>query len=233
MYKIISQNVGNREVAFQIFLHEEIGDIALVCQGMPRVLEYIAWIINSMYSDGFGIEEIEDEKSDANTMILSNYSGLSVNESIPNYKKDHGHPKLNEDGEEIDPETGIVIDAVSVVTLPSVDYDNTFVDSTPRVNTGEDEDLNITLTVKEEIKKNKLAKELLDKYARGDAESNITDIGIVSLSNLLGAASNKAPDENIDEKYTKRPSDGLILAMSMIGGHGNYNFIFYIYINIY
>jgi hypothetical protein len=199
---------------------------------MPRVLEYIAWIVNSMYCDGFGIEEVEDEKSDSNTMILSNYSGLSDSESIPQYKKDYGPPRFNEDGEEIDPETGIVIDAVSVVTLPSVDYDNTFVDATPRVNTDDGDDLNVQLTVKEEIKKVKLEKALLDKYALGDSDSNITDIGIMSLSNLLGAASNKLPDENIDEKYTKRPSDNLVLAMSMIGGHGKYNHIFNIYIYI-
>ena len=77
LFKMITQNYGNREVAFRMGLLEEICDVALVCQGIPRVLEYVIWIVNCMYSEGFGEEEEADDNvlvnnaNDDYSMILS------------------------------------------------------------------------------------------------------------------------------------------------------------------
>lgn len=54
LYKMISQNFGNRDVAFKMGVAEEISVIATVCQAMPRVLDYYMWIIDALYRDGFG-----------------------------------------------------------------------------------------------------------------------------------------------------------------------------------
>lgn len=54
LYKMVSQNYGNRDVAFKMGVPEEVSVIATVCQAMPRVLDYYMWIIDALYRDGFG-----------------------------------------------------------------------------------------------------------------------------------------------------------------------------------
>jgi hypothetical protein len=54
LYKFISQNYGNRDVAFKMGVAEEVSEVATVCQSMPRVLDYYMWIVDALYRDGFG-----------------------------------------------------------------------------------------------------------------------------------------------------------------------------------
>ena len=54
LYKMMSQNYGNRELGFKLGIIEEISVIVTVCQEMPRVLDYYIWIVDVMYRDGFG-----------------------------------------------------------------------------------------------------------------------------------------------------------------------------------
>jgi hypothetical protein len=54
LYKMVSQNYGNREVAFKMGVAEEISVVVTVCQGMPRVLDYYIWTVDALYRDGFG-----------------------------------------------------------------------------------------------------------------------------------------------------------------------------------
>jgi len=54
LFKMMSQNYGNRELAFKLGVVEEISVIAVVCQDMPRVLDYYIWIVDVLYRDGFG-----------------------------------------------------------------------------------------------------------------------------------------------------------------------------------
>jgi hypothetical protein len=54
LFKMMSQNYGNREAAFRLGVAEEVSVIVTVCQGMPRVLDYYIWIIDALYRDGFG-----------------------------------------------------------------------------------------------------------------------------------------------------------------------------------
>lgn len=35
-----------------MFLHEEIAEVGLVCQSIPRALQYILYTIDKMFSDG-------------------------------------------------------------------------------------------------------------------------------------------------------------------------------------
>ena len=62
MFKLISQNYGNRDVAFKMGLAEEVSVVVTVCQGMPRVLDYYIWVIDALYRDGFG--ELSAEELD-------------------------------------------------------------------------------------------------------------------------------------------------------------------------
>lgn len=54
LYKMVSQNYGNRDVAFKLGVAEEVSAVATACQGMPRVLDYYIWIVDALYRDGFG-----------------------------------------------------------------------------------------------------------------------------------------------------------------------------------
>ena len=37
IYKFVSISFGYREAAYSVFLHDELSEIALVCQSIPRV----------------------------------------------------------------------------------------------------------------------------------------------------------------------------------------------------
>lgn len=54
LFKMMSQNYGNRALALKLGVVEEISVIAVVCQDMPRVLDYYIWIVDVLYRDGFG-----------------------------------------------------------------------------------------------------------------------------------------------------------------------------------
>jgi len=54
LFKMMSQNYGNRALALKLGVVEEISVIAVVCQDMPRVLDYFIWIVDVLYRDGFG-----------------------------------------------------------------------------------------------------------------------------------------------------------------------------------
>lgn len=49
----------------------EIAEVALVCQSKPRVLDYIVWIINAMYTDGFEPDYLDANTAEDNTVPLS------------------------------------------------------------------------------------------------------------------------------------------------------------------
>lgn len=54
LFKMMSQNYGNRALAFKLGVVEEMSVIAVVCQDMPRVLDYFIWVVDVLYRDGFG-----------------------------------------------------------------------------------------------------------------------------------------------------------------------------------
>ena len=174
LYRLIEQNIIFRDAAFELQVHEEISDIALVCQSLPRILEYIIWIINCMYCDGVEEEEEDDLESinpsmnDLSTLNTQNVNGSKKMINKSRYGVD---PTINDDNQSvdsIDPLTGKIIDALSLVTLPTLDSQMGHFEITPRANEG---DPNLDYD----------EPELPDGfYAAGDSESNITGKTYVS-----------------------------------------------------
>jgi hypothetical protein len=79
LFKLITKSPKNREFGFQICLQDEISHIAIVCQNSPQVLEYILWIIDSMYQERVKLDDFEESMiSDEYSMQLSTISGSSV-----------------------------------------------------------------------------------------------------------------------------------------------------------
>ncbi len=70
LYRFVCASYGNRERAFLMSMPEEVASIGLVCLGQPRILEYTMWIIDTVYMDGFMVEE-EEDPSVAPSMALS------------------------------------------------------------------------------------------------------------------------------------------------------------------
>eukprot|EP01038_Epipyxis_sp_PR26KG_P004852 gene4852-6800_t len=131
LHQFINFSYGNREIAFKLGIAEEICDIALSCQSLPRILEYVIWIIDRMYIDGFGEPSTLDDKNsvlgvgDDYTMILST-STVTHNNS-----DHHSHRKYSNSLHSID--------IISEMSLPSIDKDKIHEEVTPRI------DINIPL----------------------------------------------------------------------------------------
>jgi len=51
LFQFLNTHYANREVAYDMFIHEEMCDIGLVCTHMPRIVSYILWTVNKLLSD--------------------------------------------------------------------------------------------------------------------------------------------------------------------------------------
>ena len=69
IYKFVSISFGYREAAYSVFLHDELSEIALVCQSIPRALQYICYTIDTIFLDGL---------NDADDDALSHFSHPSM-----------------------------------------------------------------------------------------------------------------------------------------------------------
>ena len=63
LFKFVSTHNTNRLLSFRMHVQNEICDVGLVCQGKPKVLEYITWIIDTLMMDY--IDKFPDEVSAA------------------------------------------------------------------------------------------------------------------------------------------------------------------------
>jgi len=157
LFKMVSTHYGHREVAFSLYIPEEISDVSLVYVGNPSILEYAIWIVDCLYSDGFlAEEEMENEGRtdevtvDASmnvsiTVALSMHAAASSSSSSSSSSSTTASSRTSpraeggeqEDVKSIDPATGLEVDAVSTVTQPSIDLDGTFIEPMPEVNFGD------------------------------------------------------------------------------------------------
>lgn len=245
LFKLMTQSYIFRDAAFNLKMHEELSDIIIVCQVYPKVLEYFVSCIGAMYSDGLVGDGEEDELESVDaSMKLS----LPASQSKNTKKIDEGHANDRDDDisdiQSIDPITGMVIEAVSTVTTPSIDYDNGFVEVTPRVDIGEED------TEEPDAAETRRRNAALKRYMKGDPPSNITgamqppeDVEVAAdkeegKENInveggeggeLGAAGDAieaAKETNLDvdnpafeARYKERPEDIVVLAMSMCVAH--------------
>lgn len=51
LFKFVNVHNTNRLLCFRMFTHDEICDIGLVCQGWPKLMEYVVWIVDKMMAD--------------------------------------------------------------------------------------------------------------------------------------------------------------------------------------
>merc|ERR1712065_55854 len=126
---------GYREAAYSVFLHDELSEIALVCQSIPRVLQYICYTIDTIFLDGL---------NDADDDALSHFSDPSMQVSAEPKKPrlalggDHNEDEAHDDGSRtissVNSMEGKEIDAVSEATMQTIDLDYQNTEDTPRVN---------------------------------------------------------------------------------------------------
>ena len=227
VYKLLVISFGYREQAFDLFLHEEVADVAVVSVGSPRLLEYVVWIIDVMYMDGFAADT-EDEVTVDPSMQLSvpraddvSSRGAGVGGGGNNGMGAGGGDAGEGDDVSIDPVTGMIINAVSTVTQPSVDLDglNREVPA-PEVNLGdpkeeyerwtagpikrEDESVNITVSI------------CLDPEAKEREElAKKIAAGVPGVTKLLSSMGERA----FNRRYRGRPKDIVIIALALISQH--------------
>jgi hypothetical protein len=51
LFKFVSVHPTNRLLCFRMFTHDEVCDVCLVCQGAPRLMEYVVWTVDKMMAD--------------------------------------------------------------------------------------------------------------------------------------------------------------------------------------
>lgn len=211
LYKIVSLSYGFREQAFNLFLHEEVCDIAVVSVGMPRLLEYTIWIVDRMYADGF----ISDDNAEEEALTVD----PSMNFSAARLPKVEDEMPENDDVQSIDPVTGMVIEAVSTITQPSVDLNGVNREvETPRPNiTGEDdqEPWYAGPITKEDEPENITGSIALDPEAK-DRE----DMAKKIAQGIIGAQlKQQMGDKAFNRRYRGRPKDVVIIALGLISEH--------------
>jgi hypothetical protein len=160
---------------------------------MPQVLEYILWIINCMYRDGFNVG---DDGDDGNSVIPS----MQVTETMPAKKKVD-----DDDNQSIDPLTGKIIEAVSSLSGVTVTMEDIKTD-TPRVNKG---DANRHYDEEPEFWDRPA-----DFYMTGDGKSNITGKNMDDIEPLPAKVEDKT-----NERYSQMPGDDVLITLGMISYH--------------
>ena len=68
LFKFVNVHPTNRLLCFRMYTHDEICDIGLVCQGWPRLMEYVVWTVDKMMTDH--IDLFPDEVCIGNSFIL-------------------------------------------------------------------------------------------------------------------------------------------------------------------
>jgi hypothetical protein len=58
IFQYTSCHYANREIAYELFLHEELCDVGLLCVHLPKVMSYILWSLDKIMMDR--IEEAEN-----------------------------------------------------------------------------------------------------------------------------------------------------------------------------
>lgn len=59
--QLIFSHYSNREIAYNLYVHEELCQIGLICNYLPRIVSYILWCIDKLMIDR--IEEAENRVS--------------------------------------------------------------------------------------------------------------------------------------------------------------------------
>ena len=49
LFSFLSCHPSNVEEALSLHVHDEVADVALMSQGLPRVLEYVVWILDIFF----------------------------------------------------------------------------------------------------------------------------------------------------------------------------------------
>ena len=60
LYKYTSFCYENRKLLFELKVHDELCEIAFMCDGWPRALSYVGWILDSMYGDILACGTVHD-----------------------------------------------------------------------------------------------------------------------------------------------------------------------------
>jgi hypothetical protein len=60
LYKYCSHCPENKRTVIKLKLQEELCEAAFMCEGAPRVLSYVGWIIDSLYRDMLAYGTVED-----------------------------------------------------------------------------------------------------------------------------------------------------------------------------
>jgi len=228
LYQLVSISYGYREEAFNLFLHEEVSDIAVVSVDKPRLLEYAIWIIDKMYSDGFVDQDEANAREGADDAITLDPSmQVSAPAQQPSTSPACDPAAAQDDvsagpgdDDSIDPVTGMVIEAVSTVTQPSIDLEgvNKLL-APPEVNHGDAEEELVPWTAgpitKEEEPENITVDIALDPEAREreDLAKKLADMpDILSVRKKLG-------EKSFNRRYRGRPKDIVIIALGLISAH--------------
>jgi len=242
LYRLVSVSYGYREQAFDLFLHEEVSDIAVVCVGLPRLLEYTIWIVDKMYSDGFAADDEAADKEEVVTIDPSMQTSKDPGEARKQQKREQEPRAVGDaetaagpavdaaasddvsagpgDDESVDPITGLVIEAVSTVTQPSIDLEgvNRMLPP-PEVNLGDNEEEMEPWTAgpitREEEPENITVSVVLDPEGKEKVE----------LAKKMGEGMpnpnlrTKLGEKKFNRRYRGRPKDIVIIALALVSAH--------------
>lgn len=75
LYRFVSDHYVNRQKALDMWIYEELAEIALICKHVPKILIYGIWILDKLFEER--IEEFNAvHKSDKHIMLI--YDRLAI-----------------------------------------------------------------------------------------------------------------------------------------------------------
>jgi hypothetical protein len=108
--KLVTNSFSNRDYAFRTHLTHELAEIVLVSQAIPKILEYFIDIFHVLYAEGIGdpLDITWQEPEDPSMILSASHAATTENNSL---------------AEKEDASSKLVIDAISEMSLPSIDAD--------------------------------------------------------------------------------------------------------------
>lgn len=120
--QLLLVNYGNREWAFQHGVLAEIAEVMLDCSAMPRLLEYFLDIVEILYREGLG-DATDTTQADDIDLAAAFDLQLDTASFLSAMVSHTGIALPPIDSGELGIEDGLVLDAMSEMSLPTVDAD--------------------------------------------------------------------------------------------------------------
>ena len=82
LYRFVSDHYVNRQKSMDMWIYEELAEIALICKHVPKILVYGLWILDKIFEER--IEEFNAVQNACTNMLIYDRLAMSSNRILAN-----------------------------------------------------------------------------------------------------------------------------------------------------